>query len=253
MSRLTDARGKDEAHGRSCVTIRDVSFWYPPSGIRSLGRVKARLQGHTDARLNPAVDSISLAIPHGATFALVGKNGAGKSTLLRIIAGILRPQTGYVHVRGEIATLVGLNMAFRRELTGRENVVLSALARGQHPQDIKARLELIKEFSEIGEAFEQPIRTYSSGMVSRIAFSAATSFPADVLLVDEALAAGDQKFKEKAERRMQDFISNSGSVVMVSHSGRAIRRLCDSGALLERGKLTMVGAIDDVMNEYESQ
>ena len=241
-----------EAHlTQNAVVVTDVCVSYRLRDPSISTWAKTRLKRQPTLHQLLALDHVSLSIPIGSTFALVGANGAGKSTLLRVIAGILHPDSGHTHVNGEVNALLGLNLAFRRELSGRENVTLSALARGRKPPEITERLEEIKEFSEIGDAFERPIRTYSTGMVSRIAFAAATAFRSDILIVDEALAAGDRQFRAKAENRMSEFISNSGTVIMVSHSHQSLRHLCNLGAWIHQGRVMQTGSLEAVLASYE--
>jgi ABC-type polysaccharide/polyol phosphate transport system ATPase subunit len=180
----------------------------------------------------------------------VGRNGSGKSTLLQIICGTLSPTTGTVRVHGRVAALLELGSGFNPELTGRENVYMNATILGLSAVEIEARFDDIVGFSEIAEFLDQPIKTYSSGMTLRLAFSVAVNVDADIIVIDEALTVGDARFQLKCAKAMDRLRENGKTLLFVSHDGGSIKRLCSEAILLERGRLLMRGAPIDTMNIY---
>jgi len=197
-----------------------------------------------------AVRDVSFEIPHGTALGVVGVNGAGKSTLLRTMAGILPPSRGRVEVFGRVSTLLALGVGFKGELTGQENVVLGGLAAGLSREQVAAKYEDIAEFAELGDFMEMPMRTYSSGMFSRLAFSVAVHMDPDILLIDEALSAGDASFKTKAAAKMSELVTNSRTMFLVSHAMSSVRELCNDCIWLHKGKLMMRGEPNEVIQAY---
>ena len=197
-----------------------------------------------------ALEDVSLTLRRGERLGVIGRNGAGKSTLLRVIAGILAPDRGTVR-RGPVSCqLLSLSLGFVPYLSGRDNAVLSGLMLGLRRRDIVARLPAIREFSELGEFFEQPIATYSSGMNMRLAFSVAIQVEPDVLLIDEVLAVGDAEFQEKSGAAMRARMGEGHTVVLVSHSEEQVAKLCDRVVWIEHGKSVLEGDRDDVFAAY---
>lgn len=194
--------------------------------------------------------NISFRVDPGEAVAIVGQNGAGKSTLLKLITGTSRPNQGRVQVNGRVSALLELGLGFNPELTGRENVVHAAGMAGMGPAQIQALLPEIEAFAEIGEYFDQPVRIYSSGMQMRVAFSVATALRPDILIVDEALAVGDNYFVHKSFRRIHQFREAGTTLLFVSHDPSAVRMLCDRAILLDAGAMVMEGAPADVLDYY---
>lgn len=175
-----------------------------------------------------ALDNISLTLYKGEILGITGRNGAGKSTLLRVLAGVLEPDSGEVWIPdGVSCSLLALGLGFKPDLSGRDNAILSCILNGMSKSQALSRLDQIKQFTELGDFFEQPMRNYSAGMRSRLGFACGVLTDVDILLVDEALSVGDKHFKEKAEAIMIEKLKNNKSVIFVSHSEKQMERLCD--------------------------
>ena len=197
-----------------------------------------------------AVKDVSFEVPRGSVLGVVGTNGAGKSTLVRSIAGILPPTSGRVEVNGRVSTLLALGVGFNRKLTGRENVVLGGLAAGWTREELAEKYDQIVKFAELKKFMDYPMRTYSSGMYGRLAFSVAVNMDPDILLIDEALSVGDPRFKRKSMRRMRRLCEADSTVVLVSHALGSIRELCDHVIWLHEGELKMWDDPDAVIEAY---
>ena len=197
--------------------------------------------------------SVSLDIYPGETLGVLGRNGAGKSTLLRLISGIIRPDSGKLVNRGVSVSLLALQAGFDANLNGRDNAILSGMLQGYSRSQVEARLDEIREYSELGGFFYEPVRTYSTGMRARLGFSITTIVSPDVLLVDEVLSVGDKHFKEKAERTMAAKIQSQQTVVLVSHSQHQIARLCDRAVLIDEGTSFASGDPAEVLGIYEQR
>lgn len=195
---------------------------------------------------------ISFAIRPGEAIGIVGQNGAGKSTLLKMITGTLQPTEGAVHVNGRIAAILELGMGFNPELTGRQNVYHAAGLMGFNNHEIDGAIQDIEAFAEIGEYFDESVRTYSSGMQMRVAFAVATAFRPDILIVDEALSVGDSYFQHKSFARIKDFQRQGTTLIIVSHDRGSIQALCDRAILLEGGTVIKDGAPEEVMDYYNA-
>lgn len=200
-----------------------------------------------------ALRDLSLDIRQGEVLGLIGRNGAGKSTLLKILSRITSPTTGRALVRGRVGTLLEVGTGFHPELTGRENIFLNGAILGMRRREIGAKYKEIVEFSGVERFLETPVKRYSSGMHVRLAFAVAAHLEPEVLLVDEVLAVGDAEFQQKCLGKMRDVASHGRTVVFVSHSLGAIRRLCDRAILLDRGALAADGAPADVIATYMEQ
>ncbi|MEM8517521.1 ABC transporter ATP-binding protein [Janthinobacterium sp. CAN_S7] len=196
-----------------------------------------------------ALKNVSFEVKKGETFAIIGRNGSGKSTLLQMICGTLSPTSGSVQTNGRIAALLELGSGFNPEFTGRENVYMNASVLGLSNEEIDARFDDIVSFADIGTFIEQPVKTYSSGMVVRLAFAVIAHVDADILIVDEALAVGDAFFTQKCMRFMRNFMKN-GTVLFVSHDTGAVVNLCNKAVLLERGEFKEEGTPKEVIEHY---
>jgi len=197
-----------------------------------------------------ALRDISFSIPKGQIVGILGKNGAGKSTLLQIICGTLAPSHGEVNVHGRVAALLELGSGFNPEFTGIENVYMNAQILGLTREQIDSKLDDILAFADIGNFVHQPVKTYSSGMFARLAFSVVIHVEPDVLIVDEALSVGDSWFQHKSMARMRQLMESGCTVLFVSHSIDAVRALCDEVIWLEHGQVKMQGNVTDVTNAY---
>ena len=199
-----------------------------------------------------ALQNVSFEITHGTVLGIVGHNGAGKSTLMRAISGILPPSQGRIEVHGRISTLLALGVGFNPALSGRENVMLGGLAAGLTRDEVNAKYEEIADFAELGDFIEMPMRTYSSGMFSRLAFSVAVHMEPDVLIIDEALSAGDAKFKKKAAVKMDELMGQARTLLLVSHALSTIKDMCNDAIWLDHGKLMRRGDPNEICLLYTS-
>ncbi len=196
--------------------------------------------------------SVTFDVEPGEALAIVGDNGAGKSTLLKITAGVVRPTTGTVVLGGRVAALLELGTGFHPEFTGRENAYLSGQLKGLTRHEMDAAIREIEDFAEIGDYFDQPLRTYSSGMEVRLAFAVATAIRPDILIVDETLSVGDIYFQHKSFDRIRKFRDAGTTLLFVSHSPAAVKTLCDRALLMERGIVVRDGPSDDILNYYNA-
>ena len=199
-----------------------------------------------------ALKDVSLELPAGGALGLIGENGAGKSTLLKIVAGTTRATSGTVERTGVVASILELGMGFHPEFTGRENARMNAVLLGLTGAEIRRRLPEMEEFAELGEFFDRPVRTYSSGMALRLAFAVATHADADVLIVDEALAVGDGYFQKKSIDRITDFQKRGGTLLFCSHALYYVALLCDQAIWLKQGEVASAGAALPVVRAYEA-
>lgn len=195
---------------------------------------------------------ISFSVQPGEAIGIVGQNGAGKSTLLKLITGTARPSEGHIHVNGRISALLELGMGFNPELTGRQNVIHSAGLMGFSHDQILESMPQIEAFAEIGDAFDKPVRTYSSGMQMRVAFAVATFHRPQILIVDEALSVGDAYFQHKSFNRIREFQAKGTTLLIVSHDRGAIQALCNRALLLERGSIIREGDPEEIMDFYNA-
>jgi ABC-type polysaccharide/polyol phosphate transport system ATPase subunit len=200
-----------------------------------------------------ALRDVSLEIENGERIGLIGHNGAGKSTLLRVISGVYEPVRGRVMASGRITPLFDMMPGLDMEDSGYQNIITSGLLLGLTLEQIRARTASIEKFSELGDYLGLPVRTYSSGMVTRLGFSVATAIDPDILLLDEGIGAGDARFADQVKTRLDELIGRSSIVVLASHSEGLLRQLCNKAILLEQGKILMKGSVDDVLKEYHAQ
>ncbi len=242
-----------EHSGDTAVKIENVSLTYRTTFER-VPTFKSALvrfgRGERAVKDVEAVQDVSFEVPHGNAIGIVGANGAGKSTLMRMIAGILPPSQGRIQVDGRVSTLLSLGVGFNNQLSGRENVVLGGLAAGLSRDAINERYEEIADFAELGDFIDMPMRTYSSGMFQRLAFSVAVHMDPDILLIDEALSAGDAKFKQKAAKKMKGLAGDAGTMFLVSHALKSIKDMCNDAVWLHKGRLMMRGSPQEVVAEY---
>ena len=232
------------------ISIKDVgkTYWLY---AKPLDRLKQALfpRRHYHKEVQ-AVKQVTLEIRKGETVGLVGRNGSGKSTLLQMVCGTLQPSHGSITANGRISALLELGAGFDPELSGKENVFLNASILGLTPQEIRARYSDILEFAGIGDAIHQPIKTYSSGMAVRLAFAIAVATDPDILVVDEALAVGDEAFQRKCYARIRDIQQRGGTILLVSHAAGTIMELCDRAVLMEKGEMKAVGLPRVILNLY---
>lgn len=218
--------------------LRRVASWFMPS--------IAPREEHW------VLKDVSFSIGPGEAVGIVGQNGAGKSTLLKLITGTTQPTQGHVQLYGRVAAILELGMGFSPDLTGRQNAYHSAGLMGYSQADIQCAMPEIEAFAEVGEYFDQPVRTYSSGMQMRVAFSVATAFKPDLLIVDEALSVGDSYFQHKSFDRIRQFRNEGVSIMLVTHSMSDVRTLCDRAILLDKGRVLKDGQPDEVVDYYNA-
>lgn len=197
-----------------------------------------------------ALDDVTFQVEKGEVFAVIGPNGAGKSTLLKVLAGVLPPNQGRVIVRGFVSPLIELSGGINQEMTGRENIVMFGTLLGRDPDEMYERIDEIAEWAELTEFLDAPAHTYSTGMVSRLAFAIGTDVHPEVLLVDEILSVGDEKFSRKSQARMRQLMEGGTTVVLVSHSLTQVQNLASRAMWLDRGRIKMIGQVDEVVAAY---
>lgn len=212
--------------------------------VRNAGR------GQRSTKLVHALKNVSFEVEQGEVLGIVGANGAGKSTLMRAIGGIVPPDTGEIRVRGEISALLALGVGFNPQLSGRENVVLAGLATGISRERVEEQYQSIVEFAELEEFMDMPMRTYSSGMYSRLGFAVATNMNPDILLIDEALSTGDAHFKEKSSQRIKDLKDSAGAMVIVSHSMATLTELSTRLLWMHKGEVIATGEPQQIIDAY---
>lgn len=243
------------------ITLRHVSVAFPiyDSGSRSLkrklfsanagGLLRAE-SGSNKVSMVQALTDVSLDLRHGDRIGLLGHNGAGKTTLLRVLAGIYEPGGGTVDVQGHTAPLFDISLGMDPDASGYDNIELRGLFLGMSRRQIREKVEGIAEFTELGDFLDLPLRTYSDGMRMRLAFATSTAIDPDILLLDEGIGAGDPAFLEKARRRLRDFTSRAAIIVLASHNRALIKNMCDKAAVLEHGRLVLLGDTDEVLAAY---
>jgi teichoic acid transport system ATP-binding protein len=242
---------------RVTVSAQDVHLTYRTVLDRRANTLRQRLLriGRSEATSHvlevKALRGVSFEVTQGTVVGIVGPNGAGKSTLMRALAGILPPTSGTIEVHGRVSTLLALGVGFNANLTGRENVMLGGLAAGLSRAEVKERYEEIKAFADLKDGFiEMPMRTYSSGMFSRLAFAVAVHMEPDILLVDEALSAGDAKFRRRASAKMRELMGQARTIFLVSHALGSVVDLCNDAIFLQEGKIVARGEPQRIVDMY---
>ncbi len=232
------------------VTQRFRVIQERPDTIRELFSRIFRHQSHYHNF--DAVKDVSFRVAKGEMVGIIGRNGSGKSTLLKIIAGVYRPSSGRVELNGTIAPLLELGAGFHHELTGRENILLNGLLLGFSKREMKEREQSIIEFADIGDFVDAPVKQYSSGMYTRLAFSVATSVEPDILVLDEILAVGDAGFQQKCFDRLRQFRRSGKTILLVTHSMNQVVQYCDRAILLDQGRMLTDGRPEEVIEVYSS-
>ena len=213
-------------------------------------RLREAITGRTRHDTYHALQDISFQVAPGEVLGVLGRNGAGKSTLLKLLTGVLMPDSGQIHIDGRITGLLELGTGFNPELTGLQNITANGLMLGMSHEEIDRRRQEIIEFSELGGYIQEPLRTYSSGMTMRLAFSIAIHAEPRCFLVDEALSVGDGYFQQKCMKRIREFKESGGSILFVSHDLNAVKMLCDRALVLEGGRIAFDGDADTAVNHY---
>lgn len=244
------------AHERDVVLkVEDVSVIYKVTkerikSIKEYAIRRIRMEVLTEDFW--ALRNVNLELERGEVFGIVGRNGAGKSTLLKVVARVLRPTQGRVWVKGYVAPLLEMGAGFHVELTGRENIFLYGSLLGFSRREMEEKFERIVEFAELSEFIDSPLRTYSTGMVTRLGFSIATDVQPDILIVDEILGVGDEAFQRKSRERMLGFCEQGATVILVTHNSDLMRSMCDRAMWLDRGEMKMIGPADEVADAYHA-
>lgn len=238
------------------VRACDVSMKFhlaenPTSSVKEFATRKVK--GDIKYRDFWALRNVSFDLQKGEVLGIIGTNGSGKSTLLKIISGIMKPTEGYVETVGNIAPMLELGSGFELEMTGRENIYLNGAILGYSEELINEHYEEIVDFSELEQFINAPIRTYSSGMLARLAFSVATVIRPDILIVDEILSVGDDSFQAKSGAKMMEIMNGGSTVIFVSHIMNDIRRICKNVLWLNNGEVMMLGPTDEVCDAYENR
>ena len=229
------------------------NLWVVYRSLKSVSSKRALFTfGKNKLDVFEAVKDVSFDIEEGQVVGLVGRNGSGKSTLLRAIAGIFSADKGEINLYGKTVSLLSIGVGFKTNLSGRENIFLSGLLMGFKKSEIQEKLDSIIEFSELGDFIDKPVKTYSSGMYSKLAFSITAIMETDIMLIDEVLSVGDEKFKKKSYQKIKELISDkTRTVIIVSHSMDTLQKLCDHIIWLNNGVLMRQGKTEEVLPEYK--
>jgi ABC-type polysaccharide/polyol phosphate transport system ATPase subunit len=247
----------------AAVILQDVFVEFPIYGTgrslrtalfaRAAGGLIQRDAARRSRVVVKALNGVSLKLGEGDRLGLVGGNGAGKSTLLKVLAGVYRPVSGRVLASGNITSFFDLLPGLDPEDTGYENIVTGGVLLGMTRAAVESKVPDIEAFSELGEYLALPVRTYSAGMMARLGFALATAVDPGILLVDEGIGAGDARFAERAQRRMQEIVDRSSVLVLASHSDAMIRAWCNKAALMEAGRVRLMGEVDAVLDAYHGR
>ena len=235
---------------KHAIEVKDLVISYQNLKKTSIKKTLLHLKRQKPDRF-VAVKGISFYVREGEILGIIGKNGSGKSTTLNALAGIFSPDSGSIDLNGHSISLLSIGVGFIREMTGRENITLSGMLLGFTEEQVKAKEQEIIDFAELCEFIDMPVRTYSSGMYSKLAFSITAILETDIMLIDEVLSVGDQKFKKKSYEKMKSLISNKDrTVVIVSHSIETLKQLCDTVMWMHEGQIKRIGDPDEVLDEY---
>ena len=235
---------------KHAIEVKDLVISYQNLKKTSIKKTLLHLKRQKPDRF-VAVKGISFYVREGEILGIIGKNGSGKSTTLNALAGIFSPDSGSIDLNGHSISLLSIGVGFIREMTGRENITLSGMLLGFTEEQVKAKEQEIIDFAEIGEFIDMPVRTYSSGMYSKLAFSITAILETDIMLIDEVLSVGDQKFKKKSYEKMKSLISNKDrTVVIVSHSIETLKQLFDTVMWMHEGQIKRIGDPNEVLDEY---
>ena len=235
----------------NAIDVKDLHISYKCLKSFSIKRSLLQLK-KTNTEVFEAVKGVSFSVKKGEILGIVGKNGSGKSTMLKAIAGIFSPDEGSIDLHGNSVSLLSIGVGFQKKLTGRENILLSGLLLGFSEEQVRAKMDEIINFAGLGKFIDMPVKTYSSGMYSKLAFSITAILEADIMLIDEVLSVGDAKFKKKSYNKMKELISNEDRTVVIdSHSPQQLQELCTSILWLHEGELRMQGETKEVLEAYE--
>ncbi len=246
--------GLDEDLSAPAVQVEDLWIRYRTTVEKGTTLKQAMREYHKEriktSRHIEALRGVTFNVPTGGVYGVIGHNGAGKSTLFRTIAGILAPTRGRVTVAGRVTPLMQLGVGFNPELTGRENILLGGLATGLQPDEIMDHYDEVVNFAELGDALDYPMRTYSSGMFARLGFAVASHLDPEILLIDEALSAGDARFKKRCADRLMELCGRDCTVMIISHGLDLIKVMADRAVWLDAGEVVLEGPGDEVVEAY---
>ncbi len=233
------------------ISLSDVSKRFRRAQSGQAPTLSGEILRHDRRREEPLVlDHVSLAVRRGEAFGVMGANGSGKSTMLRLIAGLSKPTSGQIVVSGQVSALMTLGETFDGLMSGEENAYTASIVAGFAPKEAKKRLAAVAEFAELEDVFDQPLRTYSTGMKMRLAFSAAINTEPEIMLIDEVLQVGDSRFQAKCADRIDDLRSSGTTMMIVAHDVRSLRRLCHRAIWLDKGVVNAIGPADEVADRY---
>lgn len=234
----------------NAIEVKDLKITY--KCVKSLSMRKSLFHlRKSKLEVYEALRGISFEVKKGEIMGIVGKNGSGKSTLLRAIAGIFSADSGSIELESDSVSLLSIGVGFQKKLSGRENIILSGMLLGFSEQEVRDKMNEIIEFANLGKFIDMPVKTYSSGMYSKLAFSITAVLETDIMLIDEVLSVGDAKFKKKSYKKMQELIMDENrTVVIVSHSTETLEKLCTSLLWLHEGEIKMQGDTKTVLDAY---
>ncbi|MDE6601445.1 MAG: ABC transporter ATP-binding protein [Lachnospiraceae bacterium] len=234
---------------KNAIELQDVCINY--SIMNNVSIRKTFLHKKVRNEVFEAVKHVTFAVQEGDILGIIGKNGSGKSTLLKSIAGVFSPNVGTIDLKGHSVSLMSLGVGFKEQLSGRENIILSGMLLGFSEKEIQERSQDIIDFAEIGDFIDRPVRTYSSGMYSKLAFSITAMLETDIMLVDEVLSVGDEQFRLKSLNKMKELINDrKRTVIIVSHSISTLKELCNQVMWLHDGEVRKLGNTDEVLKKY---
>lgn len=236
--------------GETALEVNHVSIDY--KNLMHMSMHQALLKKDVKrADIVRAVDDVSFSVEKGKILGIVGRNGSGKTTLLRSIAGIFRPDEGWIDTKGNRVSLMAIGIGFNPNNTGRENILKSGMLLGCSLDYVKEHMEEIIEFSELGDFIERPVRTYSSGMYSKLSFAVTAILDTDIMLVDEVLSVGDEHFRKKSYKKMEELMLSNRTVLIVSHATDTLKKFCDDVLWINVGKFMKLGQTEEVLAEYD--
>ncbi|AKI03393.1 ABC-type polysaccharide/polyol phosphate transport system, ATPase component (plasmid) [Hoeflea sp. IMCC20628] len=238
---------------KSFFDVRELSIRFPVRQSvlgADANRLGGEIQSAAGHQFVSALDNVSFRLEAGDTLGLLGHNGSGKTTLLRAMAGIFPPTSGEVKYQGKLGNAININIGFRPEVSGRNNIKLKAIIAGKMRSEFEQLVEDVETFARLGPYLDMPMRTYSHGMRARLAFGVATAFHYDILLLDEWLGAGDKEMQKSASERMKQFVEQANIIILATHHTSLMRRWCNMGLVLQKGRMVFIGPIGEAIEAY---
>ncbi len=248
---VSEEQQKEKQEKEIAIEVKNLCVDYKALGSYSIKKMLLRGQRNKQEDFR-AVSDVSFSVPKGEIWGIIGKNGSGKSTLLNAIAGIFSANAGTIDLHGHNVSLLSIGVGFNKQNTGRENIILSGMLLGFSKEHIQEKMDEIIAFSELGDFIDKPVRTYSSGMYSKLAFSVTAILEAEIMLIDEVLSVGDEHFRKKSLAKMKELIGDQNrTVVIVSHSIATLQELCTTVIWLHDSEIRMIGNPDEVLKAYK--